>query len=123
MAKDNSQSLERGATPTALRASLIAAFFGLGTQLGLNYVLQQHACHAQSQTALHAVSVCAFLLTVVGALLGFAVLRNLPKERDEEGGEPHDRAHFEGLLAIGLNVSFGVVIIAISIPAWLVPPC
>jgi hypothetical protein len=123
MAKDNSQSLERGATPTALRASLVAAFFALGTQLGLNYVLQQHACHAQSQIALHAVSVCAFLLTAVGALLAFAVIRNLPEEKDEEGGEPHDRAHFEALLAIGFNLSFGVVVIAIEIPAWLVPPC
>jgi uncharacterized membrane protein YidH (DUF202 family) len=123
MKSDKSLSIEPGATPTHLRISLFAAFLALALQIGLNYVFEQHACQAQSKIPFHAVSVCAVLLTIAGAILGFAVLRNLPAEKDEEGGQPHDRAHFEALLAIGFNVSFGVAIIAIAIPPWLVPPC
>lgn len=115
--------VEAGATPALLRASLLVAFLALALQLSLNYVLEQHACSANSGTALHAVSVCAIVMTAAGALLGFSILRRLPAEKSEEGGKPHDRAHFEALLAVGFNLSFGVAIIALAIPPWLVPPC
>ena len=112
-----------GHTPVSLRMSLLAGFIGFAFQLSLNYILRSHACHAQSQAVLHAVNTGAFLLAVLGTLLGFYVLRNLPPEKDEQGGEPHDRAHFQTLLAIGFNLGFGVAILALSIPAWLVQPC
>ncbi|MBV9888742.1 MAG: hypothetical protein JO119_19540 [Acidobacteria bacterium] len=123
MANDKSQTVVCGATPILLRASLSAAFIAFGIQLSLNYVLEQYACQAASRTMLHVVSVCAILLAVAGATIGVSVLRNLPAERDEEGGHPHDRAHFQALLAVGFNISFGVGIIAVAIPPWLVPPC
>lgn len=116
-------TVKRGTTPTPLRASLFCGFVALALQLSLNYVLRGHACHTQSPYALHIVSGCAILLAIVGVLLAFSVLHNLPPEKDEEGGEPHDRAHFQTLLALGLNTGFGVAILALSIPSLLLPPC
>jgi hypothetical protein len=123
MADGTNLTVDRGVTPTPLRVSLFCGFVALAFQLSLNYVLRGHACHTHSPLILHTVSVCAILLAFVGALLGFSVLRSLPAERDEEGGEPHDRAHFQALLAIGFNLGFAVAILALSIPIWLVQPC
>lgn len=123
MADDTNLTVGRGTTPMPLRVSLFCGFVALAFQLSLNYVLRGHACHVQSPFVLHTVSVCAILLAFVGALLGFFVLRNLPPEKNEEGGKPHDRAHFQALLAVGFNLGFAVAILALSIPIWLVQPC
>jgi ABC-type dipeptide/oligopeptide/nickel transport system permease subunit len=120
---NSSGAIEPPHTPPLLRVSLLCGFIALACQLILNYVLRAHACYAHSTTILHAVTACALALVFVGLLLGFAVLRSLPAEKDEEGGKPHDRAHFQALLAFGFNSGFAVAIIALAIPAWLVPPC
>jgi hypothetical protein len=120
---NTSRAIEPGHTPPLLRVSLLSGFVAFACQLSLNYVLRSHACNAHSSTILRAITVCALALVFVGLLLGFSVLRNLPAEKDEEGGKPHDRAHFQALLAFGFNSGFAVSIIALAIPAWLVPPC
>jgi uncharacterized membrane protein YidH (DUF202 family) len=120
---DTSRTIEPGNTPAILRVSLSTGFFALACQLSLNYVLRAHACYVHSRAILHTVTVCALLITFVGLLLALSVLRNLPAEKDEEGGKPHDRAHFQALLAVGFNVGFSVAIIALAIPAWLVQLC
>lgn len=119
----SNRSIEPGDTPAILRASLLTGFIALGFQLGLTYVLRGHACYAHSQSILHSITLCTLLLTAVGILLGFSVLRRLPADKDEEGGEPHDRAHFQALLAIGFNAAFAIAILALAIPIWLVQPC
>lgn len=123
MTDQRSKTIEPGNTPLPLRASLLSGFVALGSQLGLNYVLRGHSCQTQSQALLHAVTVCTLLLAGAGVVLGLSVLHNLPAEKNEEGGEPHDRAHFQALLAIGFNTGFAVAILALAIPPWVVPPC
>jgi hypothetical protein len=116
-------TVNHGETPASLRVSLFCGFVAFAFQLSLDYVLRGHACHAQSQLILHIVNVCAILLAIVGVLLASYVLHNLPSEKDEEGGEPHDRAHFQALLALGFNIGLGVAVLALSIPVWLVQAC
>lgn len=123
MADSTNLTVDHGETPISLRVSLFCGFVAMGFQLSLNYVLRGHACHTQSLFMLHTVNICAIMLAVVGLLLASYVLHNLPTEKNEEGGEPHDRAHFQALLAVGFNIGFGVAVLALSVPVWLVQPC
>ena len=118
-----SRTIEPGNTPPILRVSLSTGFLALACQFCLDYLLRAQACSMHSRSILHAVSVCALLLALAGLMLAVSALRSLPAEKDEEGGKPHDRAHFQALLAIGFNASFATAIVALAIPAWLVPPC
>jgi uncharacterized membrane protein YidH (DUF202 family) len=120
---NRSKTIEPGNTPPVLRVSLSTGFLALACQLSLNYVLRAHACYVHSRTILHVITGCTLLLTFVGLLLALSALRNLPAEKDEEGGKPYDRAHFQALLAIGFNISFAVAVVAVAIPAWLVQLC
>jgi hypothetical protein len=117
------EPIEPGRTPVRLRVSLLLAFLALGFHFGASYLLRGHACRSQSLFALHIVALVCLSAAAVGLLLAIAVLRSLPHEKDEEGGKPHDRAHFQALLAIGFNAAFMVAILAIAIPAWVLDPC
>jgi uncharacterized membrane protein YidH (DUF202 family) len=123
MTSDATKPIQQGDTPARLQISLLSGFVAFACQLSLHYVLRGHACHTQSPGLLYAITGCALLLTVVGGLLGFGILRALPADKHEEGGKPHDRAHFQALLAVGFNISFGVAIVALAIPAFLLPTC
>lgn len=120
---DTNRAIPSGHTPLALRVSMILGFIAGGSNLFVNYVLRGRACHSQSLALVHVVTAVCLLFTISGALLGAKVLRQLPKEKNDEGGEPHDRAHFQALLAIGFNAAFTVVVVAVAIPSWMVQPC
>lgn len=112
-----------GHTPFTLTWSLAAGFLAFGINHGAGYVLQQHACSVQSPVPLHTLTVLCALMALSGFAAGMKVIHALPPEKDEEGGEPHDRAHFQALLGVGFSLVFTLVILAESVPRWLLPVC
>jgi hypothetical protein len=117
------RAIPHGKTPARLRWSLAAGFTAFGLDLGVSYTLRQYACTASQRFELHVVTVCCIVLALSGFALGWMDFHNLPHDSEEEGGEPHDRAHFEALLGMGFSLGFTLVILALAVPRWLLAVC
>jgi hypothetical protein len=115
--------IPNGRTPNGLRWSLAAGFTAFGLDLGLSYVLRQHVCTSSQIVELHLVTVVCVTIALSGFLVGWLGFSNLPHDSEEEGGEPHDRAHFEALLGMGLSLAFTLAIIAVGVPRLLLNVC
>jgi hypothetical protein len=122
MAKSE-QKIRTGRTPIGLWWSLIAGFAAWGFDLGLSYMLEQHSCSTGRHYVLHVISVACFAIALTGFGAGLVEFRRFPGTTSEEGGTHFDRAHFQALLGMGLSLCFAVVVIAGSVPRWILSPC
>ena len=116
------ESIEVGHTPISLRWSLAAGFIGFGLDLGVSYVLQHHACSA-NPAEMHAVTFICLAIALSGFFIGWVQHRRLPHQSNEEGPNPHDRAHFQALLGMSLSLAFAVAILAEAVPRWILSVC
>jgi hypothetical protein len=117
------QSIQSGVTPTRLRWSLAAGFTAFAVDLGFSYVLHQHVCTSSQKFELHLVTLVCLAMALLGFALGWVGFHKLPHDSEEEGGEPHDRAHFEALLGMGFSLAFALAIIALAVPRWILTVC
>ena len=117
------RQIESGRTPLGLWWSLLAGFAAWGFDLGLSYALEQHSCSTGHHYVLHVISVVCFAIAVTGFAAGLVEFKRVPGTTSEEGGSPFDRAHFQALLGMAFSLSFAVVIIAGSVPRWILSPC
>jgi hypothetical protein len=120
---DSEYKIEKGQTPSALSWSLVAGFIAWGLDLSVSYTLRDHACSIQARYLLHAVTFACLPIALSGAIFSWHVFRRLPADKTEEGGNPHDRAHFQALLGIGFSLGFAAVVAAAAIPRWILPLC
>ncbi|HEY1464817.1 MAG TPA: hypothetical protein VGF44_15480 [Terriglobales bacterium] len=118
-----SQTIRKGETPIQLWWSLIAGFVAFGGDLGISYVLQQHACSSADFYLLHVVTWIAFVTAISGFVMGWRIFRMLPESVTERGRESHDRAHFQALLGMGFSLFFALAIVANGVPRWILDPC
>jgi hypothetical protein len=95
----------------------------LGVDLGLSYTLEQHSCSTGHHYVLHVISIACFVIALTGFATGLMEFRRFPGGTKEEGGSPFDRAHFQALMGMIFSLSFAVVIIAGSVPRWILSPC
>jgi hypothetical protein len=58
-----------------------------------------------------------------GFLTGIADFKRLPSHVAEEGGSPFDRAHFQAILGMTFSLTFALVILAGTVPRWILSPC
>jgi hypothetical protein len=112
-----------GKTPWGLWWGLVAGFVAWGLDLGLSYMLEQHSCSTGHYYVLRIISSICMALALSGFALGFMEFKRLPENATEEGGSHFDRAHFQGLLGMAFSLCFAVVIIAASVPRWILSPC
>src|SRR5947209_20563664 len=117
------QEIEKGKTPIGVWWSLAAGFAAWGTDLGLSYMLEQHSCSTGHHYVLHAISIVCFVIALSGFGTGLVEFRRFPGTTSEEGGTHFDRAHFQALLGMAFSLSFTLVIIAASVPRWILSPC
>ena len=117
------QPIQSGVTPSRLRWSLAAGFTAFAVDLGVSYVLRQHVCTSSQKFELHLVTFVCLAIALAGFALGWVGFHNLPHDSEEEGGEPHDRAHFEALLGMGFSLAFALAIIALAVPRWILTVC
>jgi len=69
------------------------------------------------------ISVICLGIAVSGFATGLVEFKRFPGTTSEEGGSPLDRAHFQALLGMAFSVCFAVVIVAGSVPRWILSPC
>lgn len=117
------QTIDAGQTSWGLWWSLVAGFAAWGTDLGLSYMLEQHSCSTGHHYVLHVISLVCMAIALSGFGAGLSEFKRLPDNSSEEGGSRFDRAHFEALLGMAFSLSFAVVIIAGSVPRWILSPC
>ena|SRR5437868_8894240 len=120
---DSQQIVHAGRTPLGLWWSLVAGFLAWGIDISLSYALEQHSCSTGHHYVLHVIDFICLVIALSGLLTGLAEFRKFPGETSEEGGTPLDRAHFQALLGMIFSISFAVVVIAGSIPRWILSPC
>jgi hypothetical protein len=94
-----------------------------GIDLGCSYAAAPHACSTGHYYVLRVISLICFLIALSGFVLAFGTHRRLPRSSDEHGHFLHDRAFFLSLAGIVLSLGFAVVIIAGSVPQWILSPC
>jgi hypothetical protein len=122
MAKSE-QQIQAGRTPFGLCWSLIAGFAAWGFDLGLSYVLEQHSCSTGHHYMVHVISIVCLAIALTGFATGWLEFRRFPGSTSEEGGSHFDRAHFQALLGMAFSLAFAVVIVAGSVPRWILSPC
>ena len=91
--------------------------------LGSSYAATPHACSTGHYYVLHVISLVALAVALSGFVGAFHIHSRLPKEADKQGHLPRDRAFFLSLAGIGMSLWFVVVIIAESVPRWILSPC
>ena len=119
----SAQNIQHGRTPFGLWWSLVAGFVTWGVDLGLSYMLEQHSCSTGHHYVLHLIGFICFLFALSGFGTGLIELKRFPGETSEEGGSPFDRAHFQAILGMSFSLFFSVLVIAGSVPRWLLSPC
>ena len=117
------QQIQIGRTPLGLWWSLLAGFAAWGFDLGFSYTLEQHSCSTGHRYVLHVISVVCLVIALTGFGTGWVEFRRFPVTTSEEGGSHFDRAHFQALLGMAFSLSFAVVVIAGSVPRWILSPC
>jgi len=117
------QNIQAGRTPLGVSWSLVAGFAAWGIDLGFSYVLEQHSCSTGHHYVLHVISIVCLAIALTGFGIGLVEFKRFPGTTSEEGGSPFDRAHFQALLGMAFSLSFAVVVIAGSVPRWILSPC
>ncbi|PYX32447.1 MAG: hypothetical protein DMG80_07915 [Acidobacteria bacterium] len=115
--------IRAGRTPWGLWWSLAAGFLAWSIDLGLSYVLEQHSCSTGHHYVLHVIDIVCLVIAISGFATGLVEFKRFPGSTSEEGGSPFDRAHFQALLGMAFSFSFAVVIVAGSVPRWILSPC
>jgi hypothetical protein len=114
---------ERGTTPRALWLLIVAAPIIVAIEMQTNYVLVRQACSAQRNVALYTVIIVAIVLTIVTALISFAVWRVEGTTWPTESPDLSARIRFIavlGMLSSGMSL---LVIVAQGIATVLFNPC
>ncbi|PYX21618.1 MAG: hypothetical protein DMG82_17795 [Acidobacteria bacterium] len=117
------QQIQAGRTPLGLWWSQIAGFAAWAVDLGFSYVLEQHSCSTGHHYVLHVISIVCLAIALTGFGTGWVEFKRFPGTTSEEGGSHFDRAHFQALLGMAFSLSFAVMVIAGSVPRWILGPC
>jgi hypothetical protein len=88
----------------------------------LGYSLVYHACSTGHHYLLHVVGIVCLLLGISGAVVGWMCFGRAASA-DPQGGGTADRAKFMAILGIAASVGSVVLMIAQSIPRFMLTPC
>jgi len=89
---------------------------------GLSYALTQHACSTGHVYVLHVISVVSLIIAIIGAWIAWRQW-SLLGEGSDEGGSAHDRAWWMARVGVALGIGFGIVIVALAVPKFMLSPC
>ena len=111
----------RGNTRLAI-AYFLPAFAAL-LQVEVAYLSVSHACRQGSALPLHVESAVALLLALGGVWAGWRVWSAAGGGWDEQGADPAARTRFLAAIAVLLGVLFGLVVVAMWLPIFILDPC
>ena len=110
------------ANPLLLWYGILIGSIATGLCEVLSYILDQPACSTGHFYVFHIVSVATFVMVLSGAWTGWMESQKLGAG-EEHGGNPPDRSWFMAHLGIWASFGFALVIIALSIPHFILSPC
>jgi hypothetical protein len=108
--------------PLALWYGILAGPLAWATGEGLNYAFDQHACSTGHFYVQWIVCGCTLLIALSGAFVARMELQRCGEQRDD-GGTPLDRSWFMARLGIAVSLGFALVIIALTVPHFILSPC
>ena len=114
---------------TVWPALLLAPLLALG-HLSLAYALVTPSCAAQGSAGLHGLSAFSLTLALLMTALAWRAWSRLVPRRDGEpaqtasdAGDAASRPHFVALVSTLTGALSSLVIAAMWLPVWLLPPC
>lgn len=122
MAQATIEQVQRWSS-AALWYSWFVSPLAFGADLILGYALVQHACSTGHFYVLHLLTIFALLFTLSGGLLAWREYNRIPREVDDEGGSPSNRARFMAIFGMVWCGLFVIIILANGVPRMLISPC
>ena len=108
--------------PLALWFAILAGPIAWAVEEGLNYAFNQHACSTGHFYVQWTVCACTFVLALSGAWVArMEILRT--GQQNDDGGTPRDRSWFMARLGLASSLGFSLVIIALTVPHFILSPC
>ena len=110
---------------TVWPALLLAPLLALG-HLSLAYALVTPSCARQDSAGLHGLAVASLVLALAMTLLAWRDWHLLPKHDDvttSDATQAGSRPRFVALMATLVGAFSSLVIVAMWLPLWLLPPC
>jgi len=125
-------AMEPPAPDVALKvwpALLVSPLLALG-HLSLAYALVTPSCARQDHATLHALTVASLLLSLLMTLPAWRIWRRLTRSQDarsrashSDAGHAESRQPFLALVATLVGALSTLVIAAMWLPVWVLPPC
>jgi hypothetical protein len=106
-----------------LWTSMLAGPLAFGLNLQVGYALVKWACSRDQEFLLMLVALVTFAGTLGGAYLGWSCLMKVRDAASEEGGSIIDRSYFMAVVALGLNLLLGLLILNSAYAVFLLSPC
>jgi hypothetical protein len=113
----------KGSGAAALWYGILVPPISFGADLLLSYALVQHACSTGHFYILHLITIVALLFTISAGLLAWREYTLIPREANDEGGSPFDRARFMAVAAMMWSIAFIIIILANGVPRMILSPC
>jgi hypothetical protein len=106
----------------ALWYSILIGPFAWAVDEQLAYSLVYHSCSTGHYYLMHVIGVACILLGLSGALVGALALART-RDATLDGGRVADRSRFMAMLGISASVGSVVLMIAQSVPRFMLSPC
>jgi hypothetical protein len=118
-----SNDLRRPSELAAQWYGILGGAFAWAFDLTISYAINQHACSTGKYYELLIVSLIAFGIALSSVLVAFRNYGISRAAAPETSDAPAGRTHFMGLLGLSLSIFFVLVIVAQSVPRFLLNPC
>lgn len=90
---------------------------------GISYAIVPHACSTGAFFWLHVITGLALLLAISGLLVALLEVPRIPSPRDESGATSRDWTWWTARFGIFNSAWFIVVILAQTVPRFILSPC
>lgn len=107
----------------ALWTGILAAPIAWFLQMQINYALVPWACATGHMMVLHMVTLGGLLIAAASTLTAWREWQRSGKEWPKGAGGPQMRSRFMAVLGLLISVMFFFVILAQSIPSFILSPC
>lgn len=119
----NPETLRSSAGAAQLWFGILAGPLAWAFDEGVSYALVPHACSTGHQYVLHIVTIISFAIVIAGLFVARRAQSRIPSPTSLDGGSTLDRSRFMALLGMASSSVFILVIIAQTIPRFILSPC
>jgi hypothetical protein len=108
---------------TLLWSGILAGPTAWALDLVVSYSLVQWTCGGGPPVVLHLITLFALAVIGFGAFNAWRALAVVPPGAPTDGSQPDQRGRFMAVLGLAMCALFAVLVIATSIPRWVLDAC